>query len=264
MEGIIEILKLAWYGHEIEGLIKLEPIIAAAVIGGAASLLGGLFGSSSANKRARRAQSEARRKERELNILERNRQAIINPYDQISNLSDIAVDLSDQMSNPYANLGVATKAAEIQIEQTDIALANTLDTLRATGASAGGATALAQAAARSKQGVAANIEQQEKRNEELRAQGEAALEANKLAEQRRLQGIELSEGQRIQQSTAAGRAFVFGEKERRETEQLNRKQAQITGQQQVAAQARADAANILGAGIGGVTDIASAYMKAES
>ena len=44
----------------------------------------------------------------------------------------------------------ATKAAEIQIEESDIALANTLDTLRATGASAGGATALAQAALRSK------------------------------------------------------------------------------------------------------------------
>lgn len=264
MEQIIEILKLAWYGHDIEGLIKLEPIIAAAVIGGGISLLSGLFGSSSANKRARRAQSEARRRERELDILERNRQAIINPYDQISNLSDTAIDLSDQMTNPFANLGVATKAAEIQIEQTDIALANTLDTLRATGASAGGATALAQAAAAGKKGVAANIEAQEAQNEKLRAQGEAALEANKIAEQRRLQGIELSEGQRIQQSTAAGRAFVFGEKERRETEQLNRKQAQITGQEQVAAQARADAANILGAGIGGVADIASAYMKAES
>tara|TARA_B100001057_G_scaffold447101_1_gene486319 strand:+ start:280 stop:1077 length:798 start_codon:yes stop_codon:yes gene_type:complete len=265
MEGIIEILKLAWYGHEVEGLVKgIEPVTTAAIIGGAASLFGSIFGSSGANKRARRARAEARRKERELATLERNRQAIINPYDQISNLSDIAVDLSDQMSNPFANLGVATKATKIQMEETDIALANTLDLLASTGASAGGATALAQAAAKSKQGVAANIEQQEKRNEELRAQGEATLEANKLAEQRRLQNIELSEGQRIQQSTAAGRAFVFGEKERRETEQLNRKQAQITGQQQIAAQARADAANILGAGIGGVTDIASAYIKAES
>ena len=194
--------------------------------------------------------------------LERKRQPIINPYDQITDLSSMAEDLSDQMTNPFESLGVATKAAEMQIEQTDIALANTLDLLAATGASAGGATALAQAAARSKQGVAASIEQQEKRNEELRAQGEAALEANKLAEQRRLQGIQLAEGQRIQQSTAAGRAFVFGEKERRETEQLNRKQAQITGQQQVAAQARADAANIMGAGITSAAGIASSYAKA--
>ena len=33
------------------------------------------------------------------------------------------------VSNPYASLGVATQAAEIQIEEADIALANTLDTL---------------------------------------------------------------------------------------------------------------------------------------
>ena len=54
---------------------------------------------------------------------------------------------------------------------------------------------------------------------------------------------------------------MFGEVERRETEQLNRKQAQITGQAQTAAQARADAANILGAGIGGLSDIASSYAQ---
>jgi hypothetical protein len=265
MEGIIEILKLVWHGHEIEGLIRIDPtggVVTAAIIGGAASLFGSIFGSSSANKRARRARAEARRRERELEALERNRQPIINPYDQIRDLSGMAEDLSDQMTNPFESLGVATKAAEMQIEQTDIALANTLDLLAATGASAGGATALAQAAARSKQGVAANIEQQEKRNEELRAQGEATLEANKLAEQRRLQGVQLAEGQRVQQSTAAGRAFVFGEKERRETEQLNRKQAQITGQQQVAAQARADAANIMGAGITSAAGIASSFAKA--
>ena len=85
----------------------------------------------------------------------------------------MAKDLSGMVSNPYASLGVATQAAEIQIEEADIALANTLDTLRATGASAGGATALAQAALQSKKGVSASIEQQEAQNEKLRAQGES-------------------------------------------------------------------------------------------
>ena len=69
----------------------------------------------------------------------------------------MAKDLSGQMSNPFANLSVATQAAEMQIEESDIALANTLDTLRATGASAGGATALAQAALKSKQGVTSSF-----------------------------------------------------------------------------------------------------------
>ena len=59
--------------------------------------------------------------------------------------------------NPYENLSVATQANQIKMEETDKALANTLDTLRAQGASAGGATALAQAALRSKAGIAADI-----------------------------------------------------------------------------------------------------------
>lgn len=62
----------------------------------------------------------------------------------------MASDLSGMASNAYSNLSVATQAAEMQAEEADIALANTLDTLRATGSSAGGATALAQAALQSK------------------------------------------------------------------------------------------------------------------
>ena len=87
-----------------------------------------------------------------------NRQSIDNPYKDIE--------------NPYKNLPVATQAARMQAEQADISLANTLDTLRATGAAAGGATALAQAALKSKQGVAASIEKQEATNARLQAQGQ--------------------------------------------------------------------------------------------
>ena len=89
--------------------------------------------------------------------------------------------------NPMANLGVATQAAEMQIEQTDIALANTLDAIRATGAAAGGATALAQAELQSKKDVSANIEQQEVQNEQLRAQGELrAFDAQERREEAQL------------------------------------------------------------------------------
>jgi len=52
-----------------------------------------------------------------------NRAAITNPY--------------ANMTNQFANLGVATKAAEFQAEEADMALASTLDTMRATGAGAG-------------------------------------------------------------------------------------------------------------------------------
>ena len=108
------------------------------------------------------AAKERRRLTNKLNSLEKNRQAIINPYDGI-------VDLGGMISNPFANLSVATAAAEMQIEEADISLANTLDTIRQTGGGAGGATALAQAALKSKKGVSASIEAQEKTNEDKRA-----------------------------------------------------------------------------------------------
>lgn len=96
------------------------------------------------------------------NLLE-NRQQLNNPYANIS--------------NPYANLQVATKSAEIQMEQSDIALANTLDSLRETGA--GGATALAQAALQSKKGIASDIERQEITNQRLQAQGQQRVDLAK-------------------------------------------------------------------------------------
>ena len=97
---------------------------------------------------------------------------IMNNRADVYDGSDKIRAMKDLVSNPYANLGVATQAAEMQAEEADIALANTLDTLRASGAGAGGATALAQAALKSKQGVSASIEQQEAQNQKLRAQGE--------------------------------------------------------------------------------------------
>lgn len=90
------------------------------------------------------------------------------------------------MSNPYENLAVATKAAEMQMEQTDQALANTLDTLRETGAAAGGATAIANAALKSKQGVAASIEKQEVDNQRLQAQGQQQINIAKGKSQLRI------------------------------------------------------------------------------
>jgi hypothetical protein len=141
------------------------------------------------------------------------------------------------MSNPMANLSVATKAAEMKIEQADISLANTLDTLRATGSGAGGATALAQAALQSKKGVAADIEAQEKSNEDKRAAGEERLEQRIAAEKQRIQGISISEGARAQQAMAQGRAFEFQAQEQRDVSKLNR----LYGQQQQAQGAAAAA-----------------------
>ena len=167
------------------------------------------YSASVANKQRKSADRRANAAAREVEALKESRQEIINPYSNVENLSGLAQDLSGQMSNPFAQLGVATKSAEIKMEQTDMALANTLDTLRSTGASAGGATALAQAALASKKGVAASIEEQEVANEKLRAQGEQQLQQAKITEQQRLQNIAISEGQRLQNADIAGQQFMF-------------------------------------------------------
>ena len=198
------------------------PIGPGAVIGLGASVLGGLFGSSSADKAAKRAAREKRRLQTKLNSLESSRQSIINPYEGVESLSSM-------ISNPFANLGVATQAAEMQAEEADIALANTLDTIRATGASAGGATALAQAALKSKKGVSASIEQQEKSNEDKRAAGEQQMQQAKMAEERRIQSAE-----------AMGKQFVFGATESREQGAIDRTYGELMGAKQDQAQARAD------------------------
>ena len=232
------------------------------LIGAGASVIGSMFGMSSAKKARRAAARREAALQGQLKALERNRQAIINPYAGVTDLSSMVEDVSSMASNPYDNLGVATQAAEIQMEQSDIALANTLDTLRATGASAGGATALARAALQSKKGISANIEQQESANEKLRAQGEANLQQVKMSEARRVQGALMAEQGRLQQADVSGKQFVFGQREQRETEQLNRIQAQITGQQQTQAQARSDSAAALSAGISSVGNIASIAVSA--
>ncbi len=217
------------------------PLLAAG-IGAAANIVGGIFGSSRARREARRRERQARKLEAKLNRLEANRQQIINPYEDVTNLSSM-------LSNPFANLSVATKATEMQMEQTDLALADTLDTLRATGASAGGATALAQAALQAKKGISADIERQELSNDQQRAQGEATLMQQKMSEE-----------QRIQQAEVSGKQFVFSATEQREQQQLDRLSNQIGALRGAAAQARADSTAAITGAIGGIANIAGSFI----
>ena len=186
---------------------------------------------------AGKAREQANQAKRDLNAALASRQTIINPYSNVS-------DLSGMLSNPFANLQVATGAAEMQAEQADISLANTLDTIRSTGAGAGGATALAQAALASKQGVAATIEQQEAQNARLRAQGE-----------QQLQQLQLQQAQRVQDADVMGRTFMFQAREGREVADI----ARLAGLQQQFGQQRMDALGAMGGNlVGAATAIATA------
>ncbi len=230
--------------------------------GAAISIGGGLIKGRKAKKAKRAAEEEKRRQAAAIKKFEASRQSPINPYSGVKNLADQVKDLSGNLSNPYANIGVATQAAEFQAEQSDMALAATLDTLQATGASAGGATALANAAARSKKEVSANIQQQEAQNEKLAAQGEADLQAKQMAEKARIQSIQISEGGREQQAQAQGRAFEFQSQEQRDQATLDRMAAGLTQSQANIANANAAQAANTGAIISGVGSMAGAVIGA--
>ncbi len=211
----------------------------------------------SANQKAQSAKGDAHRAKNNLAELEASRQEIINPYEGMESVAGMASDTSGMLKNRMANIGVATQAAEMEIEQADIALANTLDTLAATGASAGGATALAQAAMQSKKGVAATIEKQEVANQQNAAQAEMRLDQAKMSEQLRLQGVSMSEARRVQQAEAAGKDYVFKATEIREGEQLERAQTEVeNAQATVAGYQQARDAGITGA-ISGLGDVAT-------
>ena len=148
-------------------------------------------------------------KEQQLKDMVAARQAVINPNDQMTNQFA-------GMTNQMANLGVATQAAEFQAEEADKALASTLDTMRASGAGAGGATALAQAALQSKKGISASLESQEAANQKAAAKGAQDLQ------QRIAQGAT-----DVQRAQADGRKFAFSVGEQRQNADIDRSAQQL-------------------------------------
>jgi hypothetical protein len=197
-----------------------------------------MFGMYQSKTDMKQAQKEEQKAEARLHHLENTRQEVLNPYAKFTtDLSGLAKDLSGTLTNPYAHMAVATQAAEMEIEQADISLANTLDTLSSMGASAGGATALAQAALQSKKGVSASIEKQETQNEQLKAQGEERLGQLKIQEGGRVQAMLMQEGQRREEMMGLGEIQKFDNQEKREEVKLDRASDQLDR-----AQAQADAA----------------------
>tara|TARA_R100001460_G_scaffold785_7_gene3488 strand:+ start:14444 stop:15268 length:825 start_codon:yes stop_codon:yes gene_type:complete len=193
----------------------------AMLISAGVSALSSIFGGVSAGAAKRQAER-------------RERAAAANRMALEANRADIP-DFGAEFENPAANLQVATRANEIQAEQADISLASTLDTLRATGASAGGATALARAASQSKRGVSASIQQQEARNAQLRAQGE--LQAAKIRQDAQV---------RTYQATVA-----------RENQQLNRAASLESSANQQAAAYSAQSSQMIGQAVGALGSFAA-------
>lgn len=202
--------------------------LSAALVMAGGAIVGGAISANASRQEGKANRRAAGRIRDEIAQLEGNRQEIINPFSGMSNLSDM-------ISNPMANLQVATEAAEFQAEEADIALANTLDTLRTTGAGAGGATALAQGALRSKRGIGATIAQQEAANSMARAQGEQSAMTMRINEARRMQAMR-----------AQGQQYMFETQENRDMARLDRLAGLQTGYEQNAANAMSQSNQIWG------------------
>ena len=175
-------------------------MVIVSIVGAATPMIIGGINAASANRKAKLSAAKQRQYEQRVENLENSRQAVLNQAGDIR-------ALKSQVFNPYANLAVATQAADMQIEQTDQALANTLDSINRSGSGAGGATALAQMAAKSKAQISASLENQEVANQKLRLQGEATMQSQKMA---------------LEQSALSAEASAFDRQETRDLLTLDR------------------------------------------
>ena len=177
-------------------------LVIGTAIGGVTKMVGAQVKKNEAKKQMEAEAKKANDAKLALEEIEKNRQEVINPY--------------ENMANEFENLGVATQASKFQAEEADIALANTLDTIMQTGGGSGGATALARAALESKRGISADIQKQEKANNDARAEG-----ANQ-----------------VQQLKAQGEAYKFETQETRDVTKMDRLQSQQANAENREMQAR--------------------------
>ena len=168
--------------------------ITATAITAAVGLTTSAIAAGQANKQRKTEERKGKRLQQQLDDMEAARPVFKNPYENVTNQFA-------NLNNPYANLTVSTEAAKMQAEEADIALANTLDMMKESGAGAGGATALAQAALQSKRGIAASIESQEAQNKKLAADGKANIDRLKAEGAQNVMNLK-AEGDAMEQRDA--------------------------------------------------------------
>ncbi len=210
------------------------PFLAAA----GAQVIGGLIGAATSAYQGWKSQERA-------DELDQQLRDALSQRPEVPDLAQNIQDRSSMIQNQFGNLQVATQAAQFQAEEADVSLANTLDTLRATGAGAGGATALAQAALRSKRDIGASIEQQEARNAELRARGAQSAQEARLAE-----------GARVDQAKYASEQFAFGVKDARAQQKIDRASNTLDAQNAQTAQSKNDMLGSIGSALGAAGGVA--------
>jgi len=214
------------------------PLIVGLAAAAIPAIIGGV-NNSKAKQDAKKQEEKKQEYERQLSQLENSRQPILNQA------SDIRA-FKSQLSNPYANLGVAVQASNLQMQQTDQALANTLDSINRAGSGAGSATALAKMAMASKAQISASLEKQELSNQQQRLQGEAQLASQKL---------------QLDQAALGAEASAYQQQESRDIAQLDRMQALASNAeaQQLAYQQQGQQA--LTAGLSGTANLTTGFIS---
>ena len=118
--------------------------------------------------------------------------------------------------------------------------------MKELGAGAGGATALAMAALKSKKDVSADIQQQEAKNAELKAKGEEAAEGRRIKAMQEYDQATIQLKGRKEQADAQGEIFQFQAREKRTNDDINRYTSMYLGLSQAANEIRTEAANASG------------------
>jgi len=202
----------------------------AMAIPGIAKGIGALFGGGKRRRRERRAKKEYNAQMSAFKNFQ-----FENPYEDLENTFD-------GMENQFEDMRVATQAAEMQFQEQQQGLAQSLEALRGAGGGTGAAAiaqAMAQQQSKNQQQIAAGIEQQERQNELATAQ--AGME---------MQRQQAQAGMDMQMAEAAGAQAVQQQEFDRTSTLLGMSQQELAGARQARAQATADLAGGLGA-IGG-------------
>jgi hypothetical protein len=132
------------------------------IIGGAASVAGSLIGGRARRREQRQAQAE----------FEAQKQAL---------QSTVFENTYAGLENVAEDLTVNQQASQFQAQQTDAALAQSMQAAIASGGAPGGAQAIAQAALKSKAGISADLAKQEQANQMARVNAEQKLQADEAA-----------------------------------------------------------------------------------
>lgn len=127
------------------------------IIGGATQIVGSMVGGGARRREQRAARADFQQQQDAFRNVQFS--------NEFAGLENFAEDLT-----------VNQQASQFQAQQTDAALAQGLDAIVAGGGGGGGAQAIAAAALQSKQGISANIAQQEAANQAARAQEAARLQ----------------------------------------------------------------------------------------